>query len=810
MVIVEGTIDNFFIGLPKLKIMIRHFIKLGFRNLKKYKSNTFISVISLSLSIAIFLIISVYANQELKVDAFHKHSSRIFKLTYGQSSGTPGPLTALLKTNFAEIKHATHIETRQLFAHSPILSYNNEALEISDYYSADSAFFSIFNFKHISGDINSALSTPFSMILTRSEALRIFKDEDPIGKSIIWRSTQDFTFTVQAIIEDVPQNSSIQFNGLISEASTKIMIPYYPDNWGFGVYESYLLLKPNINQEELESKLKGFLIKYYDSNLSSLNSFDDARATPLGLHPIKEVYFNKKLSHDTTNRGSLILISILVAVSLIILLLSIIAYVNLTTAKASLRNKEIGIQKVYGSSRRSLIFQYLFESSIISFFAVIIGLSLALLLLPRFSQFMDLGQNLQISASFFVLLVPGVLVLGLIAGIYPAIYLSSQKEVNMLKIGSRHSPGGKSLRNLLVIFQFFISITLIACTLLIDKQVSFLKKKDIGIEKEYIVYAKLPMQILRGKKEVFTDRVKNLPDIKSVAYSSSILGKMEGYNNLELNGRSVNFTSVWVDAEFIDLYDLNLLEGRFFSKELRADMNATALLNEAALRAFGVDDPYELEIRVPGGSAKVVGIVKDFNYKSLHHEIEPLAIVYLPRQGAIANIKLSGNNIQNTLDDINEIWTELAPGYPFSYQFLDASFEKLYQDEDHLGKAISISSFIAIIIAVLGVLSLSLFLCESRLKEIAIRKINGAKVWEVILGLNKTFAYNLMIAFMLACPAGWFIMHKWLDNFAYKTSISPWIFLSSGLLLAMVTFFIVSWQSWRSANRNPAEILRSE
>ncbi len=790
--------------------MIRHFIKLGFRNLKKYKSNTFISVFSLSMSIAIFIVISVFANQELKVDAFHKHSARIFKLTYGQSSGTPGPLTELLRTNFAEIQHATHIETHQLFAHSPILSYNNESLEISDYYSVDSAFFSVFDFKLISGDINSALSTPFSMILTRSEARRIFKDEDPLGQSVIWRSTQDFKFTVLAIVEDVPQNSSIQFNGLISEASTKIMLPYYPDNWGFGVYETYLLLKPNINPEELESKLKGFLINYYESNLSALNSFDDARATPLGLHPIREVYFNKNLSNDTTNRGNLLLIRILVVVSMIILLLSIVAYVNLTTAKASLRNKEIGIQKVFGSSRKSLILQYLTETTLISLFAAIIGFALAELLLPRFSQFMNISQSLDISTSFYILFVPGVLLISLLAGIYPALYLSSRKEVNVLKTGSRHSPRGKSLRNLLVIFQFFVSITLIACTLLINKQVAFLKKKDIGIEKEYVIYAKLPMQILRGQKEVFTERVQGLPNIQRVAYSSSILGKIEGYNNLELNGRSIDFASVWVDAEFIDLYDLNLLEGRFFSKDMKADINATALLNEAAVRAFGVEDPFELEIRVPGGSARVVGIVKDFNYKSLHHTIEPLAIVYLPRQGAIANIKLSGNNIQNTLNEINEIWTELAPGYPFSYQFLDESFNKLYHSEDKLNKAISFSSLIAIIIAVLGVLSLSLFLCESRMKEIAVRKINGAKVWEVVLNLNKTFTINLLIAFVLAYPLSWFVMHKWLDNFAYKTSISPWIFLSSGLLLAMMTFIIVSLQSWRSANRNPAETLRSE
>ncbi len=315
---------------------------------------------------------------------------------------------------------------------------------------------------------------------------------------------------------------------------------------------------------------------------------------------------------------------------------------------------------------------------------------------------------------------------------------------------------------------------------------------------------------MREGKEVFTERLQHLPDIEKVAYSSRVFGEIDGYNNLELEGRSINFTNIWVDAEFINLYDLQLVKGRFFTEEMRSDRNATALLNEAAVRAFDVKDPFEIEIRVPGGNAKVVGIVKDFNYKSLHNEIEPLAIVYFPGQGAYANIKLSGSNTQQTIDDIEEIWKELAPGFPFSYHYLDATFDKLYKSDTQMGKAISYASLIAILIAVLGVLSLSLFLCESRIKEIGIRKINGARVWEVIGGLNKVFAFNLLIAFIISCPVAWFIMHKWLDNFAYKTDISPWIFMASGLIVSVIALTIVSGQSWRFANRNPAETLRTE
>jgi len=265
-----------------------------------------------------------------------------------------------------------------------------------------------------------------------------------------------------------------------------------------------------------------------------------------------------------------------------------------------------------------------------------------------------------------------------------------------------------------------------------------------------------------------------------------------------------------VDAAFIDFYGLELVKGRFFSDELRADINTTALLNEAAVRSFEVEDPFNVEIRVPRGSARAVGIVKDFHYKSLHHEIEPLAIIYLPGQGSYANIKISGYDIPNTLGEISEIWEELAPGFPFNYQFLDASFDKLYQSDAKMGKAITLSSLVAIVIAVLGVMSLSLFLCESKVKEIALRKINGAKAWEVILGLNKGILFILGIAFCLAFPAGWYIMRFWLDNFAYKTTISPWIFLASGTIVTVLTFGIVTWQSWRFANQNPADTIRYE
>jgi len=790
--------------------MFKYFLKLSLRNLNKNKGNTLVNVFSLSLGISILLLIVIFARNELNVDNFHSNSSRIFKISYGTSSVTPGPLSELLKNNFPEIQNATHMETHQLFGHSPALSCNNNAFEINQYYSVDSSFFNVFDFQVLHGDINEALNSPFSMILTESEALRLFNTKNPIGETIVWRIFQDFTFTVNAIVKDTPRNSSIQFNGLISEESVRKMTSYYSDNWGFGVYESYLHLNPNVDPSQFEKKLRNYLIGFYRENLSNHNCRDDAQLTPLSLHSIKDVYFNKDLTKDTTNRGNLFLIKVLITVGIVIMLLSIINYINLSTARASLRKKEIGIQKIIGSNKSTLIFQYLTETIIVTLIAALLGFIVAICLLPGFSQFMNINQGLKFSGSFLIMFFPGILLIGIIAGIYPAFFLSSQKTINMLKKDHSRQNKGFNLRNFLVIFQFFVSITLIAVTLLIVKQVNFIKNKDLGINKEQIIYARLPQQLFRGNKEIFRERLSNIPDIQKIAFSSKIFGNIEELSSQEIDGKTLNFASMWVDPEFIDLYDLQLVKGRFFSTKFISDENSTALLNEAAVREFGVEDPFQIEIRVPGGKAKVVGIIKDFNYKSLHNKIEPMAIIYLPRQGSFVNIKLSGNNIPQTLDYIGKIWNELAPGYPFSYKFLDSNFDRLYKSDTQMGTAVLYFSLIAITIAILGILSLSIFICESRVKEIGIRKIIGAKVWEVMFALNKAFLYNLLIAFFIACPVAWYIMIKWLENFAYKTSLSLWIFIGSGFFVSIIAFTIVSLQSWRFATRNPSDIINYE
>ena len=790
--------------------MFKHFIKISLRNIFKNKVNTTLSVASLALGITISLLIAAYSLNELSVDRFHSKEERIYKISYGNSSLTPGPLNGFLKSQFPKIKQTTHIETRQLNMFSPVVQFKNNSFEIEKYYSADPGFFDIFDFEVVQGNIQTAIQSPFSMILTESESNRIFNLTNPIGESVTWKGMKDFTFTVKAIVKDLPSSSSIQFNGLVSDASLNGMGSSYSENWGHTVYESYLLLQPNTDVEKLEEKLRSNLISYYSNNLSKKASANDAELNPLSLHRLKNVYFDKSLTNDTTNRGNLMLVNILLVIGGIVLMLSIINYVNLTTAQASNRTKEIGVQKLIGSSRKNLIFQYLSETTIVSFFAVVIGTLISLVFIEQYGDFMNVTNGLAFQPRMFLFLIPCILIIGFVAGIYPALLLSSKNALEIIKMKTGNKNGEGKLRRSLTIFQFSVTIILIAATFLIFKQVNYIKEKDLGIPDEQVVYAKLPFQILAGKKEILRERLQTIPEIEEIAFSSNMFGGIEGLNSQEIDGKTLNFATTWVDAKFIDLYNLQLVDGRFFSKDLKTDVNATALINEAAVREFAVENPFELNIRIPGGNAKVVGIVKDFNYKSLHNRIEPLTIIYLPSQGQYVNLKISGNNLSETLGKISAAWDELAPGFPFAYHFLDQSFEKLYKKDVQMAKAVSLFSLIAIVIAVLGILGLSMFLAENQTKEIGIRKVNGAKISEILQLLNKDFIKWIAIAFIIATPIAYYTMNKWLENFAYKTTLSWWIFALAGVLALGIALLTVSWQSWRAATRNPVEALRYE
>lgn len=790
--------------------MFGYFLKSGYRSILKHRRYSVIGILSLSVGIAILVLVAIFTRNELSVDGFHSNAGQIYKVAYGTSSFTPGPLSGELLENFPEITTATHLETHQLFAFSPVLNFKDRSFEIERYYSADTSFFRIFDFKAVQGDLNSAMQLPFSIALTQSEAGRIFGSQDPVGETMTWKIYGDFPFTVRAILKDPPPNSSIRFNGLISESSLGNMGRHYHDDWGYTSFETYLLLHPDADATLLEQKLRSYLIDYYEANLSTKACYADASTNPLELHPLREVYFNGNLANDTTNRGNLLLIRILLAVGIIIMLLSVINYTNLFLAQGMTRAKETGMQKVCGSGKGILVARYLTETILISFIAGIVGLTIALIILPGFGQFLGTEGTPGPTLPVLVLIIPGIIITGILAGIYPAFMMSSHNVLSMLKPQPVRGRGRVPLRYALIVFQFSVSMIMIAGTLMINSQMTYIKNKDLGIAKEKVVYAKLPFPLMRGNRDVCRDRIMELPGVGNVSFSSTVFGKIINMNSLEEGGKVVDFSTIWTDDEFVELYDLKLLKGRLFSKEFTSDVNATALLNETAVREFDAEDPFRIKIRVPGGEARVIGFLEDFNFKSLHNRIEPMAIVYLPGQAGYVNIRISGSDLQGTLDRIGEIWNDLAPGYPFNYQFLDASLESQYSNDERLSRAIRCFSVIAMIIAILGIYGLSTFIMEKRVKEVAIHKVSGARLWNLLLLFNRNFLIILVVSLGIACPVAWFSMNRWLEGFAYRTSIGIWIYLMSGIIVAIVTLSVVGWQSLYYINKNPVETLRYE
>ena len=454
--------------------------------------------------------------------------------------------------------------------------------------------------------------------------------------------------------------------------------------------------------------------------------------------------------------------------------------------------------------------RYLTEAVLISIIAALLGLIASLAILPGFSRFMNIDPSLKISPPLLLIMLPGAILLGVLAGIYPALVMSSRNIIASLKNQSSPRHRGLSLRWVLIIFQFSVSMVMIAGTLTINKQLVFIRNKDLGITSENVIYLKLPFQIMRANPEVFRDRIMELSDVKKVGFSSTVFGEIENLNSQEVEGRTVNFATIWTDPEFVDLYGIKLVKGRLFSRDLPSDRNTTALLNESAVREFNVEDPFRISLRVPGGEARVVGIVRDFHFRSLHSSIGPMAIIYLPSQAGYVNIRMSGSDLRNALEKIEEIWTDLAPGFPFNYKFLETGLESRYRNDERMGQAILYFSVVAMIIAVLGILGISAFSLEKRIKEAGIHKVFGAKSRDLQVLFNRNFLPALGASFAIACPVTWYFMHKWLEGFAYRTGIGIWIYLLSGFIAALITLSAAAWQSRNYARRNPVDALRYE
>ena len=784
--------------------MIKNYFKIALRNLRKHKTFSIINIAGLSISLAIVILIALFAEMELSMNKFHKNYNYIYKVGNGM---IPAPIADIIKLNLPEIKKVARIESFRTT--SVTMKYGKKVLTVKNLIFSDQDFFDIFTFPKISGNIKTALKDPMSLVLTESEAIRFFGNEDPINKIV--KLDNEFDLTVKAVIKDIPENSSMQFSSIASFISIKKMTGNAnndPFNWWNRNYETYLLSPKKINRAELQAKVEPVLKKNIPKDVLNLNT---------DLYPLKEIYYSSGISAFHSH-GSVEKSFTLISIAILILLIAIINFINLSTARASMRTKEMGIRKTIGAARFNLIKQFLSESILMSSISTIFAVLIASELLPIFNELVGLQIQIFPDAVFtrILIIATAAFLIGILSGIYPAFYLSSFTPGLILRGEIHHGHGKAYLRRILIIFQFAIAVVLIFSTLIIEKQIEFIRNKPLGFQKENIIYFPLNKEI--GEKEdLFKSRMMQHSAVKDFAYSFAAPGDMGMVwgQQLKYEGKEfqVWFHAVPISCNFIKLMNMKMAEGREFIDKDENDI-ANVIVNQAFANEYGLKEPLNARfISMGKNKGKIVGVVKDFNFESLHSKVTPLAFFNFPGYYGCGLIKIGASNyndIKGVIDYLKSVWRKISPDFPLEYNFLDDRLNTQYKSDERFENAFLGFSLFAILISCLGLFGLSAFTVEQKIKEIGIRKILGASVSSITLMISKKFIALVLLSNLIAYPVGYFIIKNWLKNFAYRIDISWWIFVLSGVIAIVIAILTVSVQAVKAAVGNPIESLRYE
>jgi len=809
--------------------MLKNYFKIALRNLRKNPGYSFINIFGLALGMGVSILILLYVQYEMSFDAYHDKSDRIVRVSrewFNQNGETSlhlghvaPPFAPLLEEDF----EGTVQEAVRFFQVSPLMRYDEKSFVENWFFFADSEVFEVFSWKMLKGDPSTALTFPDGIVLTESTAEKYFGEEDPMGKSLEleFQGTQ-LPFQVKGIVEDVPPNSHFRFDFL---ASMEPVVQFYGgleqmmQNYGSNNFATYLLLPESYDYENLQAQIPDFINRH----LTSFGGPDrePSDVTMLNLWPLTDIHLHSSLDSEIEANGNIEYVYLYTAIALFILLIACINFMNLSTARSSKRAVEVGLRKVVGADRSSLIKQFIGESMILAFLALLGALVLVYLILPYFNAFLnsELSFNVFEQWSQFVGLAAIVLFVGLIAGSYPAFFLSGFQPASVLKGSFKVSGSHQRFRSVLVVTQFAISIALIASMAIVYNQLDFMRTKDLGFDKENIVVLSSSNEITSNYENV-RQRLLGHPGIVNVSVSSRVpSGRLldsqdtQAEVNGELQQINTRIADIHVSHNFMETFGIELVAGRNFDINLASDSTEAFILNESAVRAIGwssAEEAIDKEFRYGGRSGRVIGITNNFNFESLHQSIAP--IVFLIPQDRIRNVavKIRDNMRTETLDYLEEQWATLRPGYPFDYYFVENNFNEQYASEERLGQLFGYFSILAVVIAALGLFGLASFTAQQRIKEIGIRKVLGAKVSQIVLLLSGKFTFLVMLAFLFAVPVTWLAMKQWLQEFAYQIDMSLWTFLMAGGLALTVAWATISYQSVKAALTNPVNSLRSE
>ncbi len=791
--------------------MLKNYMILAFRNIGKYKSYSFINIAGLAIGMACCILIILFVQDELSYDRHHEKADRIFRLVDSLDVSEPlsryfalssAPFAPALQKEFPEVEDAV----RFFPGRRRMVSYGEKKYYEDGLIFADASLFHIFTIPLAEGNPETALEAPHCIVISESMASKYFGQEEPINKTL---KINEDDYLVTGIMEDMPGNSHFHAD-VFASMKTLEQIPTvqerYFQNWARHEFYTYLLLKEGNSAEDLQKKLPGFIEKHAAQQIKTiLGSTLSSR-----LQPLKSIHLHSHLQHEISPNGDIKYIYIFSIIAVFILLIACVNFMNLATARSAQRSKEVGIRKVVGANRNQIVKQFLGESLVFSFFALLLSFIFIKIALPAFNSLtgkeidlMDLGNVIFI--LFFV---------GLLSGSYPSFFISSYQPVNVLKGSSSIKSGRSLLRKGLVILQFGISIFLIIATGIVLDQLDFLRNRKLGFDKEHVVVVTIREDSLRKNYEVIKADIMQNPHILNATISIGVPGGIIAGDAVQLidkeGKKTITVRMIYTDHDYLKTMGMEVVEGRDFSKEMSTDASEAFIVNEAAVRQLRLDDPLNTQVEWDDKKGKIIGIVKDFQFQSLKDEITPLFIQIMPQYTYVFALRISPENIPETLAFIETKWKELDPAHPFEYSFMDESFDQLYKSEERLGQIFSIFSMLAVFIASLGLLGLSLFIARQRTKEIGIRKVLGASIGRIFLLLSKEFALLVLIANIIAWPAAYFLMHKWLQNFAYRVAIQYWIFVLSAAIAFFIALATISFQVVKAALADPVKSLRYE
>ena len=803
--------------------MLKNYLLIAWRNLKKNKIFSVINILGFAIGLTCFTLIAAYVYNELSYDTYPTKAKNIYRVNLsvvgnGDVAVYPDVDAAVgqgIKNAFPEVKAFTRI-----FHVTDFIKYKDAQFK-EDLAFADSNFLELFSIPFIAGDAATALVEPNSIVISKRFAEKYFSGEDPIGKSLIIGPRQA-PYKVTGVIEEVPENSHFHYDAFLSMSTRK----YTNLTWSNLGWYTYLLLNENADAKKLEARFPELVARYvvpeiqHDMGVSLAEAQKSVNTFRFWLMPLTRIHLYSDTKYELEGNGDIKYVYIFSVLAVFILLLACVNFTNLSTATSIKRSREVGIRKVLGSIKKHLIWQFLSESILFTFFAMLIAYTLVFLLLPYFNQLakINLDVNFFLRYQTIIAILGVSLFAGLLAGIYPAFFLSSFNTIKVLKGSSlADSPQRKPLRSSLIVFQFVVSIALIIATIVISQQLSYMQNKKLGYNKEHVLF--LPdARLLGNNQQAFKQQVLEDSRVASVSISRSVPGGdiMDGTEvypkNENSNGTEIHANISPVDYDYLRTLGIKLIRGRNFSTEYTTDSSSAIIINEAAVRQLGWNINTAVGktiVRSGQQQLSVIGVVADFNYASVRQEVAPMMLMLGNNWGGLI-IKTKTSDIKGFLTDLQRKWAAFNPPGPLEYNFLDQTFASLYATEQRTQQIFSVFTVLAIIIASLGLFGLSAFVIRQRSKEIGIRKVLGASVQQVFLIVSKEFLLLVTIAFLISVPVSWWAMSHWLQSFAYRISISAGTFLIAGATVIAVTLLTISFQAIQAAIANPVKSLRTE